>query len=311
MLDDNVKTQKMVEIAKMYYEEDLTQNEIAKRLGVSRPLVSKMLADAKEAGIVTIQINSPFVSNDFLMEEIKKKYNIKGGMVIPQADTDYLTDQVILNNVISYMSNDLKKYRKFGLGWGKNIGDLVQKLEASEKKMELEGYVCPLVGNISMPTKDFHSNELVRIFSQMTFLKPYYLFAPAFLATEQEKNLFINIENYKDIKRLWEKLDVAVLSIGNHPSVPDLATASRFGDNLQKGKAIGNILSYYYDINGKFITGESDFSIEIPLDDLRKIEHVIGLCSSKTSKDAVIGALKTGIITHLVIDENTAKEILQ
>ena len=70
MLDDNVKTQKMVEIAKMYYEEELTQNEIAKRLGVSRPLVSKMLADAKEAGIVTIQIHSPFVSNEFLMEEI-------------------------------------------------------------------------------------------------------------------------------------------------------------------------------------------------------------------------------------------------
>ena len=173
MLDDNVKTQKMVEIAKMYYEEELTQNEIAKRLGVSRPLVSKMLADAKEAGIVTIQIHSPFVSNEFLMEEIKKKYGIQGGMVIPQADTDYLTDQVILNNVISYMNNNLKKYRKFGLGWGKNIGDLVQKLEVSEKKMELEGYVCPLVGNISMPTRDFHSNELVRIFSQMTFLKPY------------------------------------------------------------------------------------------------------------------------------------------
>ena len=128
---------------------------------------------------VTIQIHSPFVSNEFLMEEIKKKYGIQGGMVIPQADTDYLTDQVILNNVISYMNNNLKKYRKFGLGWGKNIGDLVQKLEVSEKKMELEGYVCPLVGNISMPTRDFHSNELVRIFSQMTFLKPYYLFAPA------------------------------------------------------------------------------------------------------------------------------------
>lgn len=71
MLDDN-KTQKMVEIAKMYYEEELTQNEIAKRLGVSRPLLSKMLVDAKEAGIVTIQIHSPFVSNEFLMEEIRK-----------------------------------------------------------------------------------------------------------------------------------------------------------------------------------------------------------------------------------------------
>ena len=35
------------------------------------------------------------------MEEIKKIYNIDGGMVIPQSDTDYLTDQVILNNIIS------------------------------------------------------------------------------------------------------------------------------------------------------------------------------------------------------------------
>lgn len=310
MLDDNVKIQKMVEIAKMYYEENLTQNDIAKRLGVSRPLVSKMLADAREAGIVTIQIKSPFVSNEFLMEEIKKIYNIDGGMVIPQSDTDYLTDQVILNNIISYINNDLKKYKKFGLGWGKIISDLVQKLEISEKKIELEGYVCPLVGNISMPTKDFHSNELIRMFSQMTFLKPYYLFAPAFLATEQEKNLFMNIENYKDIKRLWEKLDVAILSIGNPPSVPDLATASRFGNNLQKEKAIGNILSYYYDINGKFITGDNDFSIEIPLTDLRKVEHVIGICSSKTSREAIIGALKTKIITHLIIDEATAKEII-
>lgn len=64
-------------------------------------------------------------------------------MVIPQADTDYLTDQVILNNVISYMSNDLKKYRKFGLGWGKNIGDLVQKLEVSEKRWSLKD-MCAL-----------------------------------------------------------------------------------------------------------------------------------------------------------------------
>lgn len=149
MLDDNVKIQKMVEIAKMYYEENLTQNDIAKRLGVSRPLVSKMLADAREAGIVTIQIKSPFVSNEFLMEEIKKIYNIDGGMVIPQSDTDYLTDQVILNNIISYINNDLKKYKKFGLGWGKIISDLVQKLEISEKKIELEGYVCPLVGVLS------------------------------------------------------------------------------------------------------------------------------------------------------------------
>lgn len=310
MLEDNAKIQKMVEIAKMYYEEDLTQNEIARRIGVSRPLVSKMLSDAKEAGIVTISIKSPFATDELLMEDIKQLYNIEGGMVIPRSDTDYLTDQVILNNVISYIENNLKNCKKFGLGWGKIISDLVQKMEISEKKMELDGYVCPLVGNIAMPTKDFHSNELVMVFSQMTKLKPSYLFAPAFLDSEQEKSMFVNIENYKSIEKLWKKLDVVLLGVGNHPSVPDLATASRFGDKLHKEKAVGNILSYYYDKKGKVIEGDNDFSIEIPLEDLRKVKQVIGICSSKTSRDAVIGALKTGLITHLIIDEVKAKEII-
>lgn len=310
MLEDNAKIQKMVEIAKMYYEEDLTQNEIAKRIGVSRPLVSKMLSDAKEAGIVSISIKSPFATDEFLMEEIKKIYNIQGGMVIPHSDTDYLTDQVILNNVISYIDTNLKNYKKFGLGWGKTISDLVQKMDFSEKKMDLEGYICPLVGNISMPTKEFHSNELVMMFSQMTKLKPSYLFAPAFLSSEQEETLFINIENYKNIEKLWKKLDVVILGIGNHPSVPDLATASRFGDKLHKEKAIGNILSYYYDKNGRFISGDNDFSIKISLKDLKKVKQVIGICSSKTNKEAVIGGLKTGLITHLIVDEALAKEII-
>lgn len=71
------------------------------------------------------------------------------------------------------------------------------------------------------------------------------------------------------------------------PSVPDLATASRFGNNLQK-KSYWKHCSYYYDINSKFITGDNDFSIEISLTDLRKVEHVIGICSSKTSREAII-----------------------
>ena len=37
----------LINVAKMYYEENLTQNEIAQRLGVSRPLVSKMLTKAR------------------------------------------------------------------------------------------------------------------------------------------------------------------------------------------------------------------------------------------------------------------------
>lgn len=66
---ENERLHKILEVAKMYYIENLTQSEIAKELNLSRPSISKMLNEAKESGIVTININSPFSDNELLLEK--------------------------------------------------------------------------------------------------------------------------------------------------------------------------------------------------------------------------------------------------
>ena len=48
----------LVQAARLYYEDGLTQAQVAAKIGVSRPQVSKMLAHAREAGIVHIEIRS-------------------------------------------------------------------------------------------------------------------------------------------------------------------------------------------------------------------------------------------------------------
>lgn len=53
------KTERLVNVARMYYEQDRTQSEIADRYGISRPMVSKLLKEARDRGIVTIRINAP------------------------------------------------------------------------------------------------------------------------------------------------------------------------------------------------------------------------------------------------------------
>ena len=53
------KTERLVNVARMYYEQDRTQSEIADRYGISRPMVSKLLKEAKEEGIVKITIAAP------------------------------------------------------------------------------------------------------------------------------------------------------------------------------------------------------------------------------------------------------------
>jgi len=50
------KAQRLELIARMYYEEKLTQQEIAEKLGVSRPLISRLLQDARDLQLVEIRI---------------------------------------------------------------------------------------------------------------------------------------------------------------------------------------------------------------------------------------------------------------
>ncbi len=57
MIPPEKKIERMVNVARLYYEQNMTQNEIAKELGISRPLVSILLTEARACGVVTITIN--------------------------------------------------------------------------------------------------------------------------------------------------------------------------------------------------------------------------------------------------------------
>lgn len=311
MLDDREKIQRIIETARMYYLDNMTQNEIAKNLNISRPLVSKILSDAKELGIVTIQIKSPFNDKESVMKKMQEIYNLQGGLIVEQLSTTALTDQNIFKETIGFLQKNLSDVKVLGLGWGNMIGPFIDKIESEEKFLSLKGKVVPLIGNTNMSAREYHPNDLIRVFGEKTNLTPAYLFAPAFLTTEQEKEIFMNIENYKEISKMWEKIDTAFIGINSHPSVPDLATALRFGNALNEKKAVGKILSYYFDKDGNIIEGENDFSIQISWENLKKIKKVIGIASSKTNKKAIIGALKTGIFTHIILSEKSAEEIIE
>ncbi|WP_105616565.1 sugar-binding transcriptional regulator [Vallitalea okinawensis] len=309
MIYDRDEVLKLVEVAKMYYEDNLTQAEIAKRMGVSRPMVSKMLSNARELGIVQIQIKSPLTNDDYLMNKLKEHYGIKGGVIVPEAKTEYLTEQMILNHSIYYIKDELKHIHTLGMGWGYTIGTLVDKIDGSEMGNYNGGQVCPLIGTAHIPNKGYHPNELIRIFSEKTDFEPIFTYAPALPASNQEKKIYIQTEQQLTIQKKWEQLDAVIIAIRPYPDIPDLATALRFGNKLNVQKVVGTFLSYYYDNKGGFVESEEDHAIQISLDQLSKVQKVIAICPTN-NKNALIGALKTGIITHLIADDRTVKDII-
>ena len=80
----------LVQAARLYYEDGLTQAQVAAKIGVSRPQVSKMLAHAREAGIVHIEIRPPVAGDAELLKLLQQRFGIKGGIVLPHAQREAL-----------------------------------------------------------------------------------------------------------------------------------------------------------------------------------------------------------------------------
>jgi deoxyribonucleoside regulator len=303
---------RLVEVARMYYEQELTQSKIAAAMGVSRPLIGKMLQRARELGIVNIEIRSPLQGNKQLRDILMRRYGIADALIVP-ANRNNL--ELSLRNVVSqatiFAEKTLSKWQNLGLGWGSTVSRLVDTIEARELGQNRPRAICPLIGPMTSPSIDWHPNELVRRLAERLDAEAVWIHAPAFPGTRENYQRFKGTEEWLLVESCWKKLDTAIVEIETYPSVPDQATAMRFGDVLHQRQAVGGMLSYFYDIKGNVIEGENDFAVRIPLELLRKIEKVLLVCSGNVKVHALIGALHLGLVTHLVTDDITASSVLE
>lgn len=196
-----------------------------------------------------------------------------------------------------------------GVGWGYLIGQLVDWLEANPNMDNSVTDICPLVGNASLPARNYQSDENVRLIAQKLGAAPHFLYLPALPENLEEKRILCSTETYAQIHREWERLDTAVVNIGNHPSSPDFASLVRYGDLLQKDHACGRMLAYYFNERGNVISSEDDFVIQIPIDVLRKTPNIIGVCSAYTTPQALRGAISSGYLTHIVARSSLVKSV--
>ncbi|RGY96447.1 sugar-binding domain-containing protein [Clostridium sp. AM58-1XD] len=311
-MKEDSRIERLVKAARLYYEEDMSQNEIAKQFGVSRPMVSKLLKQAKDMGIVRIRIQPPGTdqgSGELTIEKLRKKYGLWGAAAAADGGNDQLTNAAVADGAIRYLEG--LRQNRIGIGWGHIIGDLVSRIETCGREVKIGTHVCPLIGNGGVGLKNYHSNELVRVIAEHSQAEPEFLYSPASVLSEQELNLTMGLENYRTVYQSWEHLDAALVNIGNFPSVPDFASEARYGDLLVKQKAVGRILNYFVDGNGTIIHSDTDYAIQIPLELLRRVRHVVGICSANTKPKALNGVLRSGYVNHLIAPEHVIESVLE
>ena len=302
------KEKKLAYVARRYYLEDQRQSDIARELGVSRPMVSRMLAEARELGVVEITVHDPEARTATLLERLRLSTSVRGGALVEDGADEDATNQRLSQEAVALLGQ--LNTRRLGMGWGYLIGQLVTWLEQNPQPDSPVTDICPLVGNANIPARNYQSNENVRLMAQQLGAAPHFLYLPALPEGVEEKQLLCSTEVYRQTYQQWEQLDTALVNIGNYPSSPDFASLVRYGSLLQQHRACGRMLVYYFNEAGTIIQSDQDFAIQIPLDTLRRCPRIIGVCSANTGAKALLGALRSGVFTHLVARAELVKSLL-
>lgn len=306
----------MVKVAQMYYQNGLKQEEIAKELQISRSLISMILTEAKEVGIVEINIRDPLVNNDELSSEYEKTFGLKKCSIVPTAvqDSDNLR-KLITQRAVDIFNQEVDNQYNVGVAWGRTCYEFISNYKCDKILKEVN--IIPLIGGSSQNAHYFQLNEMVRVFAEKLNGEPNFIHAPAINTSAEEKEFFSNSSSMQPIKEKWAKIDIVISGIGTLPDFINSDRETYMGESeiykqLDKSEAIGDICARYFNIKGEFIKDASyDRILGIPIEDLKGAKTIICVASGVEKVNSILGALRTKMVDIFITDEQTAKLVLR
>ncbi len=303
----------LVKVARLYYIEDLSQQEIANRLNLARIKVHRLLAKAKKENIVEIKIVDPEENFSKLEIELEKAFGIRECAVVPYTEDFEEVFQAIGESLSSILERDMKKDSYLGIGWGTTLRGAAENI----KMNPVEGLkVIPLVGGSGITAERIHSNSIASVAAAKIGGESYILNCPAIVKNPETKQVFIGEQNVQDLLHLYPKIDNAIVSIGFLGKEMTVRHLNLLTDDdiseLTSLGITGDINANSIDIDGNWVANPlSKRFINAELDVLQQIKNVIAIAFGEIKHKAIFSALNSGVINTLITDNLTAQTVLE
>lgn len=305
--------------AHLYYNENLTQQQIAKQLHVSRPTLNKLLKEARQEGIIKIEIVDYKNIKTFIEIEqaLTNKFGLKDVKISKafSPDPQHIRD-TIARATASYLELVLRSNMKFGIGWGKTIEQTMQYIRPSSAIHDVE--FVTLVGGFGAKQYKIHTNSLAESLArQYKNSSIQYISAPAFIEDEDLRQALLKEQNIKNVFQSMKHLDIALIGVDgplNQDSTTFLTESipPEWIDKLRAKNAVGNIVSRFFDENGNICLEDYERRvISIHLDLLKKIPLVIAAAGGPNKVKSLKAAAHKHYYNVLITDETTALAMLE
>lgn len=303
--------QQATRAAWLYFVSGLTQAQIGKKLGINRIRVNRLLAQARERGLVQIRISGRMAECTRLEQELAGHFHLRDAVVVPTPPGRDGAQQVVAAAAGAYLDQRLRNGLSIGVGWGRTLRLSMRSIAARP----LPGLnVVSLLGGLTRGAA-MNPHETASHLADLLGAQCYYIAAPALADSEASRAVLMNQPMLRDVFQRAEKLDIAYLSVGDLK--PDSTMASvglidkaEIGSLLRAG-AVGDLCVHWIDRAGRVVDHSVNTrAVALRPEQLKSIGSVI-LASGGLSKIEVIhGALRGGYVNALVTDEATAKGVL-
>lgn len=297
----------MAEVAALYYEKKLTQQEIADLMHLSRQTVSKLLNDAISKSVVEIKIHNPQKDCKDLQAQLCETFGIQNCVVCSvSSKNEALRQMMTVKAAIDYIVPLLEQGNlKIAVSWGRTIQEFIRNLPELNTRGNT---VFPLFGATDNENAYFSSNELARGMADQIGAKVKSAWFPYLADTSDDCAVLKKLSYFKKMETLWNDTDLAIVGIGNREILEVFSRT--FGYNEQSAEVVGDIATHFFNEKGELVNLYEN-TLCANAESIQKAKQTVAIACGSGKASAIAGALRTKLVDVLITDEYTAKQVLE
>lgn len=304
----------LAKVSQLYYEENLNQDEIVSRLHISRSTISRLLAQARQEGIIKIVVVPPTGTYAALESSLEEKYGIEEVIISEVAVST--SPQVIARGLgtaaASYLHRVIHENDVVGVSWGYTLRGMVSALEPKDFP---NVRIVQMTGGIGKPESEAHATDLCHQMARTLSCKLALLPAPGVVQNRQTRDVYLMDEHVRTAINLLPSITLAFVGIGSlnsySISMRDETILTRADlDEVIANGAVGDIALRFIDTNGQPVQAElNERIIGIDIEHLRQIPRVVGVAGGENKIEPIRAALRGKLLNVLITDQATAEAL--
>ncbi len=313
---DTARSRDALRAAQLYYLQDLTMDAIGKELRVSRSSVSRLLDFARDTGIVDIRITSPTDAPRRIEAAIKEQYGVTA-FLVPVPDRTSHVDRLerVALSAARMLGQFFSSNMIMGIAWGSTISDisrhLVKKTTSNTEVVQLNGAGNDQTSGIT------YASEILRRFGEAYSAGVQHFPVPTFFDNPRTKELLWQERSTQRVLDLQKRMDLALFGLGSTDAeVPSQVYTGGYLseaeiESLRRDRVVGDVATVFYRADGTWENIAVNRRSSGPgLDVIRQAPRRLCVVSGQRKLEALRGALASGVITDLIIDDSTARSLV-